>query len=293
MELTQLKYFITVAEKEHVTKSAQELHIAQPALTQAIHHLEEELEVPLFYRQGRNIKLTAYGEYFYKKLIPIMQQLNLLPESLKAMAKKEDSTIHLNVLAASSLVTEAIIEYQHIDDSLHIDLMQSHETDLSDINVTTTLFHGGDVNEHDSTFVCTEKIFLAVPNIERYKKRKSITLEEVKDEGFIALSGSRQLRAICDKYCEDSHIKPNIIFESDSPQAVKNMIAASIGVGFWPAFSWEKLNTDRVKLLEITNPKCSRDILITYKKNKINNEKSWAFYKFLTKYFKLAKENKL
>ena len=124
MELTQLKYFITVAEKEHVTKSAQELHIAQPALTQAIHHLEEELGVPLFYRQGRNIKLTAYGEYFYKKLIPIMQQLNLLPESLKAMAKKEDSTIHLNVLAASSLVTEAIIEYQHIDDSLHIDLMQ-------------------------------------------------------------------------------------------------------------------------------------------------------------------------
>ena len=48
MELTQLKYFLEVARTQHVTKSAETLNVAQPALTQAIHRLEKELDVPLF-----------------------------------------------------------------------------------------------------------------------------------------------------------------------------------------------------------------------------------------------------
>ena len=48
MELTQLKYFLKVAELQHITRASEELHIAQPALTQTIHRLEKELEVPLF-----------------------------------------------------------------------------------------------------------------------------------------------------------------------------------------------------------------------------------------------------
>ena len=293
MELTQLKYFLEVAKSEHVTHSAEKLHVAQPALTQAIHRLEEELEVPLFKQQGRNIKLTAYGEYFYNKIYPLVSEMNRIPSDLKRMANLEDATVHLNVLAASSLVTEAIIEYQRIDESIHIDLRQNESADLCDINVTTKLLYKEPKTSHDRVFVCTEKIYLAVPNIARYARRKTISLEEVKDEGFIALSGSKQLRTICDEYCSNAGIKPNIIFESDSPAAVKNMIAANMGIGFWPDFSWEKVNTDKVKLLEIAKPKCSRDILITYKQNKINGERTEAFYRFLTNYFKLASQHKL
>ena len=65
-------------------------------------------------------------------------------------------------------------------------------------------------------------------------------------------------------------------------------IGANMGIGFWPDFSWEKVNSHRVRLLEITNPQCSRDILITYKNNKQDNTRTKAFYTFLTKYFELA-----
>jgi LysR family transcriptional regulator, transcription activator of glutamate synthase operon len=285
MELTQLRYFLEVAKRQHVTKAAEELHVAQPAITQAIHRLENELEVPLFTAKGRNIVLTTYGKYFFDNLSPLLENLYELPNQLHSLAKLENSTIHLNVLAASSLVTEAVIEYQKIDDSLHVQLNQNEKSDLYDICVTTKLFYQQPLINHDSVFVCTENIYLAVPNNERFNKRKSINLSEVTSENFISLSGAKQFRLICDKYCQNAGINPNIIFESDSPAAVKNMIAANMGIGFWPAFSWEKIDSDRVRLLAIENPVCSRDLLITYKKNKTDNSKAEDFFIFLTKYF--------
>jgi LysR family transcriptional regulator, transcription activator of glutamate synthase operon len=285
MELTQLRYFLEVAKRQHVTKAAEELHVAQPAITQAIHRLENELEVPLFTAKGRNIVLTTYGKYFFDNLSPLLENLYELPNQLHSLAKLENSTIHLNVLAASSLVTEAVIEYQKIDDSLHVQLNQNEKSDLYDICVTTKLFYQQPLINHDSVFVCTENIYLAVPNNERFNKRKSINLSEVTSENFISLSGAKQFRLICDKYCQNAGINPNIIFESDSPAAVKNMIAANMGIGFWPAFSWKKIDSDRVRLLAIENPVCSRDLLITYKKNKTDNSKAEDFFIFLTKYF--------
>jgi len=141
-------------------------------------------------------------------------------------------------------------------------------------------------NKQDELTVFTEKIFLAVPNIDRFRDKKTITLKEVSDMDFISLLGSRQLRSICDKYCQNAGIKPNIIFESDSPAAVKNMIAANMGIGFWPEFSWGNLDTSKVILLEITDPVCSRDILINCKKNKQDNSKVQNFYRFLVQYFR-------
>lgn len=284
MELTQLRYFLKVAELEHITRAAEELHIAQPALTQTIHRLESELEIPLFTSKGRNIILTEYGKYFYNKLKPLLTEIYDLPEQLKTMAKLENSTIHLNVLAASNLVTQVIIEYQRIDETLHIQMNQNEFLDLNDICITTKLFYQQENSYKDSVFVCTENIFLAVPNVPKFQGRDSIELKEVQNENFISLSGARQFRAICDKYCKSTGITPNIIFESDSPSAVQNMIAANMGIGFWPAFTWEKINNKKVKLLKITNPICSRDILVTMKKNKVDNSKVERFYKFLCAY---------
>lgn len=63
MELFQLRYFLAVAQFEHVTKAAESLHVAQPAVSQAIRHLEEELDVTLFDRENHHISLNSSGNY--------------------------------------------------------------------------------------------------------------------------------------------------------------------------------------------------------------------------------------
>lgn len=284
MELTQIRYFLEVAESQHMTASAEKLHIAQPALSQSIRRLEKSLGVPLFEAKGRNIVLTEYGKYLQSQLLPIMEQLDKLPEMLQTMAKLRGETIHLNVLAASSFVTSAIIDYKTHHKDLNFQLLQNTESDIFDIEITTKMFYQRNPEKADTQFVCTEKILLAVPNNEKYQNRHSVSLKEIENEGFISLIGSRQFRYICDKFCHHAGIQPRIIFESDNPTAVKNMIAANLGVGFWPEFTWGRIASDKVRLLEITDPVCYRDIVITYNQNKADRKDVEEFFEYLKAY---------
>ena len=62
MELLQLYYFKHVAELEHVSKAAEQLHVAQPALSQAIRRLEQEFQTTFFDRVGKNVVLNEKGK---------------------------------------------------------------------------------------------------------------------------------------------------------------------------------------------------------------------------------------
>lgn len=285
MELLQLKYFLDVAETEHVTRSAERMHVAQPAITQAIHRLERELGVPLFTHKGRNIILTEYGRYFRDRLLPLAREFTRLPDDMHTMANLENSTIHLNVLAASSLVTDAIAEYVHINEGVDFRMMQNARDDLYDVSITTRLFYQKFDDTYRNEYVCTERIFMAVPARGRFENVDSIRLQDVAGEGFISLQGTSQLRMICDAFCRRTGFAPHVVFESDNPSAVRNMIGASMGIGFWPEFTWGAIDSDRVKLLEIKEPLCQRDLIVSCKDNKADSTEVIKFYEFLTQYF--------
>jgi len=67
VKLQQLLYFVRVAEEGQMTQAAKNLHIAQPALSQAIGHLESQLGVELLARHARGVSLTPAGETFFAK----------------------------------------------------------------------------------------------------------------------------------------------------------------------------------------------------------------------------------
>ena len=64
MNYNYLRYFSVLARLEHYTLAAARLGISQPSLSSAIHHLETELDVQLFEKVGRNIRLTEEGRFY-------------------------------------------------------------------------------------------------------------------------------------------------------------------------------------------------------------------------------------
>lgn len=287
MELMQLKYFCEVAESQHMTRSAEKLHIAQPALSQAIHRLEGELGVKLFVLQGRNIVLTPYGKYLKEKVSPLLATLEQIPDDLAKMAHTDRTTIRMNVQAASALVTRAVIEYQK-KHHIHFELVQSGEDTLCDVSLSTRmpLQREGKKGE----FVFSEPIMLAVPDRERFAGVESLPLSALREEEFVCLAGTKNFRSICDKYCSKVGFTPRVIFESDSPATVQNLVAAGCGVGFWPKYTWGEFATTSARLLSVSDPDCRRELVLTLNAIKPDNGEVERFYAFLVDFMEKMKE---
>ena len=83
MNLTNLSYFMKVAEKEHITRAAEELHMTQPALSRAIGALETELGVELLERDGKNIRLNETGVILRQSAERIFLELDELHQRLR------------------------------------------------------------------------------------------------------------------------------------------------------------------------------------------------------------------
>lgn len=288
MELTQIRYFCEVAQSQHVTRSAEKLHIAQPALSRAIHRLEEELGVKLFVTHGRNIVLTECGRYLEQSLRPLIDRLDELPNELRRMADLERTTIRIDVMAASAMTTSAVIAYQK-EHPVQFQLVQSDERVRCDINLFTKQAYQSEGAENE--FVFREPILLAVPDNDKFRGREAITLDEVRNEGFVCLAGTKEFRSICDKFCAKEGFVPKVVFESDSPSTVQNLVAAGCGVGFWPKYSWGRFDGgNSARLLEISQPNCKRDLVLTYNCNKTDNSEVERFFYFLKDYLERLRD---
>lgn len=262
MELTQLHYFAVLAQVEHMTRAAGQLHIAQPALTRSIRRLEQELGVQLVAPKGRGIALTPCGRLLADRLAVPLAQLDALPAQLQSFAAGGSRRVHLAVLAASAAVTEAVIAYQTRCPDVTFTVAQHQAGADWDVCVSTCADGGGQTlgEPAPAQAPLSEEILLAVPARSPFAS-DSIRLEQARAEGFICLAGSRQFRSICDRFCHRAGFAPRVVFESDSPATVRGLIAVGSGVGFWPAASWGSPGSG-VRLLRMKDQVCRRALLI-------------------------------
>ncbi|MFN6565762.1 LysR family transcriptional regulator [Nostoc minutum NIES-26] len=120
MTLEQLKIFIAVAEHLHFTRAAEELYITQPAVSAAIHNLEQEYGVKLFHRIGRHVEIAEAGKLLQVEAQKILDQVSLTERGLRELNNlqrgelKLGSSLTIGNYWLPSKISEFKSQYPHI-----------------------------------------------------------------------------------------------------------------------------------------------------------------------------------
>jgi DNA-binding transcriptional LysR family regulator len=103
-ELRQLRYFVTVAQEGQMTRAAAKLHLAQPALSQAVAQLEARLGVELFRRHARGVSLTPAGEAYLTKAGVVLAALADAELTAQAAARAASRAIEWGFIGSPPMV---------------------------------------------------------------------------------------------------------------------------------------------------------------------------------------------
>jgi len=283
MELLQLKYFLAVAESEHMTNTAKQLHIAQPALTQSIHRLEQELGVSLLERAGRGIRLSPAGAYVRDRVKPAMETLENVVRDVQLFQQGEQGVVRVGVHAASGVAIDGIAAYSELNPHVSFEITQDERERHRDVIVTTITPRGSSTVENAVEKIpFSERIGIAVPASSTLGDTAS--LADFANDRFIALAGSRRFREVCDTFCAHRAFTPHIAFESDNPLVVKKMIGLGLGVGFWPDHSWGDLDPASCRLVHLRETEFMRDVIVAKTSRCTPDSEAQRFYEFLLDY---------
>ncbi|MBS6498923.1 LysR family transcriptional regulator [Slackia sp.] len=318
MELLQLRYFLEVAESEHVTHSAQKLRVSQPSLTQAISRLERELGVQLFEPEGRGIRLTEAGRFYSKRIAQAVAEIDSATSELARFDEERSSIVRINVVSASNIVVDAVAEWRTQHPAAKFQIVSSETASKIEPCDIEVRMQTGKTSEAKGARLFKERIMLAVPttngdeteepdagfrdNPEKGERPggegrdiaasdalvngrgEAISLAQMQNSGFIMLAGSRNISNLCLSQCAKLGFRPTIAFESDNPSVVRKMIGLGLGVGFWPEHSWGELGTG-ARLAPILEPGFVRTIEVARTRHGGTNEQADKFYSFLLQRF--------
>ena len=318
MELLQLRYFLEVAESEHVTHSAQKLRVSQPSLTQAISRLERELGVQLFEPEGRGIRLTEAGRFYSKRIAKAVGEIASATSELARFDEERSSIVRINVVSASNIVVDAVAEWRTQRPAAKFQIVSSETASKIEPCDIEVRMQTGKTPEAKGARLFKERIMLAVPTTNGDETEEpdasfrdnpgkdkgpggekrdiaasdalanglseAISLAQMQNSGFIMLAGSRNISNLCLSQCAKLGFRPTIAFESDNPSVVRKMIGLGLGVGFWPEHSWGELGAG-ARLAPILEPGFVRTIEVARTRHGGTNEQADGFYSFLIQRF--------
>jgi len=244
MELRHLRYFAAVAETCHFGQAAAQLHIAQPALSQAIRQLESELDVTLFTRTTRQVSLTPAGEFLRTEAARVLAAVDDSVRGVRRIGAGRHGLVRLGLTGTASfshlpgIARVVKRELPEVALEIHADLLtpaqcerlQSGALDLGVLRPPAT----GEGLTLRTLEV--EPLALAIPVDHRLAVEPVVALADLRTEPFVAYSArdSAVNEAVL-RSCRESGFVPRREHEAPSTAVLLALVAAGLGVAVVPA----------------------------------------------------------
>lgn len=286
MELLQLQYFRTVARMEHMTKAAQELRIAQPALSKTIARLEEDVGVPLFDRHGRQIRLNLFGKSFLDKVEAALTLLEEGRKEVSDLAGLEQGSIHLATSTIDRL-SEPLSAFLSLHSNVQFRITQAsleemaHLLEVGKVDMCFTPLPMGRP-DFSAITVLNEDVYLAVPPGHRLAGLRGVCLSEVADEPFIGYKEGFPFQKMNEEFFRKAGITPNFVCRVDEPAAIAKLVHAGLGVALVGNCGGPNFPTP---VLSIEYPVCERHYQIVWHNKRYLSMAAHKFKDFVVRHF--------
>jgi LysR family transcriptional regulator, transcription activator of glutamate synthase operon len=276
MELRQLKYLLALAEERHFTRAAAREHIAQPALSQQIRRLEDEVGVPLVDRTTRQVAITHAGRLLVARARRILAEVNAAEAELQRIRGIEGGrvvvgTMHTMGPVDVSLVL-AIFHQRHPAVELTVreqsseelaQMLREDELDLAFLSVTERVeSHGLGLHQ-----LVSEKLMVVLPRSHPLAGRRRVRMAELKGEEFVSYRPGARLRELLLAAGAHAGFEPRTTLESNESERIRRLVARGMGVAILPESDATPYG-DEIAVTALVEPSLSRDITLAWRQQR-------------------------
>jgi len=273
MELSQLRYLVALAEERHFTRAAARAHIAQPALSQQIRRLEDELGLALVERTTRRVAMTEAGELLVARARRVLAELDAAYTELQALRGVEAGHVTLGAMHTMgpvdlSLVL-AIFHRRHPGVELTVreqsseelaEMLRVDELDLALLSVTERIeSHGLGLHQ-----LVLEELVLILPPDHRLAHRRRVRMKELSQEQFISFREGARLRELLVSAGHQAGFEPQVKLESNESHRIRRLVARGMGAAILPK-SDAMGDGAHVAVAALSEPSLSRDITLAWR----------------------------
>ncbi len=291
MTLNQLRYFVKVAENGHLTRSAAELMIAQPSLSQAIGKLEKELGFPLFSSKGRTLILTKEGQIF----LPYAKNVLLSGEQAQTAARH----IYLDRNGLIRFMHTEPLPKHFIPDVIRGFLEREENQNVrieSDIAGTGKII---DALLHDEiTFgfcseppspddrlklypVTEQDIVLCAARTDPLSSLDTVTVQDLAGRPCISYGTGSALQQQLDRFFQKWDMHPDICYRSSAVQ-INNLVAQGLGWAF--IVRTDSLSSGNISVLNMPGLNMKRRTYLAVRANRPLSSTAERFRDFVLEY---------
>ncbi len=242
--MRQLRYFLAVAERLHFTRAAELLHVAQPAVSQQIAMLEEEVGAKLLERTKRRVQLTPAGRAFREKAIVAVEQAAEAAMEARKVELGEGGNITVGFVSTAAIsalpallgrfcrrVPAATFELHEMDPGAQLEAMQRHAIDLGLTNVPVD--HPG----FEARLLSREPMICALPRGHRLARGRAVDLKSLEGERLL-LPPRHALGNLHDKIvtaCHAAGFIPTRVQTIRRAEIAVCLVGGRVGVAVVPA----------------------------------------------------------
>lgn len=275
MDLRQLRYFVAIVEQGSFSKAAAHLHAAQPALSQHIRHMEQELGVQLLHRGARGVQPTEAGERLLKHASIILAQFAQIRDSVREGERLPSGEVKIGmpgtvgeqlgvplIEAARARYPGVRIRLAEAMSGFVLDWLRRHQIDLA------MIYSIADPRGLEIHHALTEELCLfARPDLAVLKAppESAVPLAEALSLDLILPSPSHGLRVLIEGAASATKARVEPVIEIDSYNQIKGLAQRGLGYSILPRTAVQKeIAAGRLAAWRLVDPPLARKVYLAY-----------------------------